>query len=387
MAIGHSASVVASDLVFYYDMLNPKSWLGAPTTNRCSANTIHTNWNNSGTATWTNDDPYIPRLYPDIITMSMTKDTAGNSHIAHGYATLVANTVYTVSTHVYIPSNTTTLASSQPYIRPFPGNFNAANLEYNGSSDWNIWPRDRWIRISKTFTNSATDTEMYISCYLDNAGSKIAFTAPMVEANSFATPYTPVSTSRSNTQVITDLMNRRTITATSLTYSSNNTFSFNGSTNNIVTNTFTSTLDFTISIWVRMTSSLVAQQRLVSSDSAGTFTIYWSGSDFGFHYNPLDASPPSTATAATGLSYSINSWYNLTATNNATAGTRFYVNGVLRAVGETSVPLAGNITFGSDRTNSLHAAAQIPVAMIYNRVLTADEVNKNFNALRGRYSV
>lgn len=387
MAIRQSASIATSALVFYYDMLNPKSWLGAPTTNRCSANTIYTNWNNSGTATWTDNDPYISRLYPDIITISMTKDTVGNSHIAHGYATLVANTVYTVSTHVYIPSNTTTLASSQPYIRPQPGNFNAGNLEYNGSSDWNTWPKDRWIRVSKTFTNSATDTEMYISCYLDNAGSKIAFTAPMVEANSFATPYTAVSTSRSNTQVLRDLMNQRTITATSLTYSSNNTFSFNGSSNNIVTNSFTSVSNFTISIWVRMTSSLAGQQRLVSSNSAGTFTIYWSGSDFGFHYNPLDASPPSTATAATGLSYSINNWYNLTVTNNPIAGTRFYVNGVLRAVGEASVPLAGNITFGSDHTNSLHAAAQIPVAMIYNRVLTADEVDRNFNALRGRYSV
>lgn len=387
MAIGHASSIVTDSLAFYYDMLNPKSWLGAPTTNRCSANTIHTSWNNSGTATWTNDDSYIPRLYPDIITVSMTKDTTGNSHIAHGYATLAANTVYTVSTYVYIPGNTTTLASSQPYIRPFPGNFNAGNLEFNGSSDWNTWPKDKWIRVSKTFTNSSTDTEMYISCYLDNAGSKIAFTAPMVEANSFVTPYTLVSTSRSNTQVLKDLMNQKTITATSLTYSSNNTFSFNGSPNNIVTTSFSSVPTFTINIWVKMTSSLSGQQRLVSSNAAGTFTIYWSGSDFGFHYNPLDASPPSTATAATGLSYSVNNWYNLTVTNNPIAGTKFYVNGVLKAVGEASVPLAGNITFGSDHTNSLYAAAQIPVAMIYNKALTADEVNKNFNAQRGRYTV
>jgi hypothetical protein len=90
---------------------------------------------------------------------------------------------------------------------------------------------------------------------------------------------------------------------------------------------------------------------------------------------------------------SLNAWYNLGITYNGTTATA-YVNGV--SVGST------NISWSSPGANTFMALMAISVTnmgtganasgslgqfMVYNRGLTVDEVQTNFNALRGRYGI
>jgi hypothetical protein len=143
-------------------------------------------------------------------------------------------------------------------------------------------------------------------------------------------------------------------------------------------------------MWVKM-NSLSGEQRLYSNSGAGTFTIRWDGSDFNFHFNPLDGSPSSVQTSASGLSYSTTKWYHLTATNaaaDATTGAKFYVNGALAGTTEPAVAMpASTARLGSDHTGTLFANCSIAMFKIYSSALTAAQINQNFQATRSRYNV
>jgi hypothetical protein len=85
-------------------------------------------------------------------------------------------------------------------------------------------------------------------------------------------------------------------------------------------------------------------------------------------------------------------WYNCVFTlNNTTLIRQIYINGSLDASGTGSGAYVGTgnnariagpvLGFG------LHFDGFMPFCSFYNRVLTAAEISRNFNALRGRYNV
>jgi hypothetical protein len=206
-----------------------------------------------------------------------------------------------------------------------------------------------------------------------------------LEAKSTATMYT--SGTRSATQSILDLTGRNTITVQSLTYSDSSNFSFNGSNNYLTAVSAGTYSSYSIELWVKM-NSLSGEQRLFSTPGGGTFTVRWTGSDFDFHYNPSDGSPPSTVTSSSGLTFSTANYYHLVATNSPTNGARFYVNGVLTGTGERAIDLSSSPWyFGVDRTLTLWANCVLPAAKVYSKELSSNEVRQNFNALRGRYGI
>lgn len=91
------------------------------------------------------------------------------------------------------------------------------------------------------------------------------------------------------------------------------------------------------------------------------------------------------------LGYTASDWVNVTVTadydNKITA---FYKNGQLNATfsmtGTPIVPRNLNKYIGSWYTNAHFLKGNIGVFTIYNRILTADEIYNNYQALRGRYS-
>ena len=374
-------------LVMYVDTANSKSWVGQPTTNLCSSNGIHTSWNNSGTATWSGDDPYVPRLFADIPVISMYKDTAGNSHIANGYSTLSAGLAYTVSMYVYIPSNAGTLAGSVPYMRTFPANTGRGELLYNGSNAWNTWPKDRWIRISNTFTNSANDTEHYISCYLDNAGNKIYMTAPMVEQKSILSTYQSVGSTRSNTQALRDLTNNNTLTVNSLTYASNGTFSFNGTSDYISVG---NSLDAkTIIAWVKLSTSAGGDYIVYGLDANGSDNWFGINGNLVNLYATQIADVNNFSIQGTTSLNTANFYQICGVIDGQTA--RVFLNGVQEnSITQSFTIGAWNSPPTIGRRGSIaqrYFPGIISTVSVYNRALTNTEIQQNFNALRGRYGL
>lgn len=174
---------IAKGLVLHYP-LNDAYVEG--TSNLFSANlTYGTNWDNSGSATWSWDDNTIPKINNSVI-YSISRTDAGNSAIGCGRCNLVAGKTYTASVYVYLSGN---VDSNVFYVRSV--NTNVSNLKYNNDANPQKWPQNQWIRATATFTPSATYNNCYICTYLDYANSKRALTCWQIEEKDHATPYTP----------------------------------------------------------------------------------------------------------------------------------------------------------------------------------------------------
>ena len=147
--------------------------------------TYHTNWNNSGSATWNWNDNTIPKINNSII-YSISRIDTGNSAIGCGRCNLVAGKTYTASVYVYLSGNTD---SNIFYVRSV--DTNVSTLKYNNDVDPRKWPQNQWIRAISTFTPSAAYNNCYICTYLNNANSKRALTCWQIEEKDHVTPYTP----------------------------------------------------------------------------------------------------------------------------------------------------------------------------------------------------
>lgn len=210
-----------------------------------------------------------------------------------------------------------------------------------------------------------------------------------VEFGTFATPF--VNGTRSTTQAIVDLTSNNTITATSLTYANDNTFSFNGSSNYLsIPNTTlgNGNISWTISCWMKTTTTTnsLGQGSILSNISGSPVysmmgvnngkIVYWTYQN-------------SAWSQKLGVGKTINdgNWHMLTWVNYTNYTMDMYVDGVF----DSNVP---NSTSGNNnpvdvigRSWSGYFPGSILALSRYNRALSTAEVQQNFNASRSRYGL
>ena len=105
-------------------------------------------------------------------------------------------------------------------------------------------------------------------------------------------------------------------------------------------------------------------------------------------YDPTVSVPNSSFTAA------VDTWYNFVATHTHTGPISFYVDGELVHTTSSSYSDSHNFTQWSFGAGSVDSSGDgneewdgfISSISIYNRSLTAAEVEQNYNALKGRYA-
>jgi hypothetical protein len=152
--------------------------------------------------------------------------------------------------------------------------------------------------------------------------------------------------------------------------------------------------DFTVSVWFRRFSNATTNLRLLSkaasADTANAanagFAIFGQNTSVQFIVNPTAARV--TATIAT---FAVNEWVNAVAVMERGANIRGYKNGVLTtnsvAAPAGSVSGTTSLFLGSNLGTGLYWAGEISNVSLYNRALTAAEIQQNFNALRGRFGI
>jgi len=396
MSLNHGSKVVTNGLTLCYDLDNKKSWKGEPTTNNSSL-TYHTQWNNSGTATWDFDDTSLDRLFEDAPVMSMTKDTDGQSHLGIGNGSITATT-YTASCYVYIPSSAGTLAGTPPYFRSFPANTSRGYLLYEGSYDWNSWPKNQWIRISLDWNNTVGDTSMYISCYIGLTGNKIYMTAPQLEEKAYATPF--VNGTRSNTGAILNIAGSQAITAESLTYNSDGSTkpTFGANADYVTIGNFddifgSGSIDASLEFWIKPPATnsriyigrfppSVGDHRFYIGSPTGDWDMGWGGS--AWQQTVTGTRPPKDD----------DQWQHIVVSISSGVAS-FYKNGEFTfsktdtSVSQGAVPFTIGAYFrtAGDIDPAYDGPEDIDVVRVYNRALTAEEINQNFNALRKRFGL
>jgi hypothetical protein len=387
--------IVDNGLVIHIDATNTtKSWRGNPTTNyipfpEASHNgssfvNFGYNYANLG-ATYTYGVGVSNPVNASGVLQYFT-GTTGYKYFSIDSTSLPATGTYTFSYYARITS---------------AGNNNVGNSQLwraNGSDrgvtgDWNPTFTSEWRRYSTTGPAEAGTILQYFPIHSGSitGGCTIEYCGFQLEAGSYATPF--VIGARSNTQALVDLTSNNTITATSLTYASDNTFSFSGSGNYIDCGTGGSlTLGnngpFTASAWIRITtlknfSGIISK---VQSDRGGVYSFMCTA-----HNNGTLAFYNNAAWYySTNAGITTNTWYNVVFSFNGSVMS-YYVNGNAAGTSSLTWPetTAHKVFIGSwYSVNTLYDFNGIIAnAQLYNRALSEAEVKINYNAYRGRYGL
>lgn len=394
--------IVTDGLVLELDASKKNSFVdNEPLTNIARTDTWSSTWNNSGTAIWNSNDTTVPRLFPDVTVQSMLKTTNGNSHLGVGYITsgITEGVECTYSVFVYIPhSNSAGMSGAPPYMRPFPANYNATYLKYNGSTSWGSWPRGRWIRVEGTATPASNSnggiSTAYISSYLNTAGDKIYYTAPQFEVASKATAFT--SGSRSQNTIWHDLSGNGYNASKNgnPTYNPNGWWEFRNENSDGDFEYFTLSFDEGVlksdnttgewtleALWRDMGSAYGNENIIIGRwGHHGGILQRTSG---GYVYGQIRTNSGGTGQIFTGNTATTDEkWMHIVLTyNNRTA--RFYIDGKLVDTDSmsTSYTVYGHnntMAIGGYPNNSYRAYADIAKVKAYNKELSQTEINQNY---------
>lgn len=376
MSLSHSPSIVTDELMMYYDQGNKKSWKGAPATNEIVA------------VTWAGDGATQSSFVPESILIT-DDNFKYNGLETYLYSPRTSLNGYLNGSDLNFSSTSTDWTFSC-YIRREDGANITAMSSYmyfptTGTGTCTIVPvGNGWHFIYRTisgalnylgligFTGFAANTKYYLS-------------GAMLSKTSY--PVYPVATNsaRTNTQSIIDLTKNSTITANSLTYNSDGNFSFNGSNNAISIPTITPTSGVTFNAWIYIDGA---------NANYGAIFSNWGTGGNAYFINTQNGVSTSIQVYFSGslrftiTSLPLNTYMMLTITNNGTTAVG-YINGIQQASAVSTLISATNISsIGYDISrNNFPFKGIISIAQIYNRFLSSDEIQQNFQSLRGRYGV
>ena len=378
--------VTTSGLVFEYDMSNTKkSFKGAPSVNLFT-----------GTESLAGEiDGFGGVSALDIAMPSIGPNGQGTYYArksTSGYATwsiqasLTENVTYTYSVDVK------TLTATGVNIRR-----NEPGVYQQGSTYGVTVPANTWTRVSWTYTVSAGKSgTQCVGVQVGNLGGGnegIWLANAKLEVGSYATPYNYGT--RSTTQALLDVTGLNTITATSLTYASDNTFSFGTTSSAAITGVLpTLNQDVTLVAIVNQLTASGPHQTAICTDKNYCYGVKLMSSYHGSIAAWVADSVASTnkLTLVTGPDIQ-NAGYKMIALTRTTAGVvNLYLNGILQnsssAADTGNTAVAGTSWIGMEyHSISYGFNGKIPYTAAYNRALTSDEVLQNFNALRGRYGI
>jgi hypothetical protein len=391
MGLAHSPKIVTDGLVFAYDMANThKSWKGAPTTNLITTPLNLANDSIVGRtgpascgSSFTDFDSDGPTNGPFVRITRVSTTISADWPFSINYPSIAIGTTFRFSCHARC------INGSVSSIR-----FSNPDVEGVGFS---LTPQ--WQRFSATFTSGAQSSLQFMRINRSNAndktiGSFYDVANAQIEVQPYTTPF--VVGTRSNTQAIVDLTGNNTVTATSLTYASDGTFSFNALSDNycsisspsILLSALRGTTNITVESWVYYTSASGGTEpySVITCWGAPWVWLMENPSQtlrFRITAGGSDVSISDTSTHA------LNQWIHVLGTYDGSTK-KIYVNGVLKnsnaqtgALGSPSgVPYIGTYQGPNYSMNG-----KISSIKIYNRALSSEEVRTNYNALRGRFNI
>jgi hypothetical protein len=374
MGVYSGPEAVSNGLVFSFDSGNTnKSWKGAPTTNLTPDMQL-TGMGQGLTFTYVGLENGWKKY-------SIDGTWTGGTYPYSFYITGVSFTGgVTYSSGVYIKTNV-----PGKFVTLFTGmNYVNQPMTLSGAP-FSILQPDGSYYVGRTafqYTSTTTQTGYILSRPTTTpfvaATDFVYIKDGQVETGTFTTPFT--SGTRTNTQALLDLTGRNTITAVSLTYASNGTFSFNGTTDYISVPIVTSTTR-TVCMVYKLNNPASNWGPLWRSDDwkerifPGIITLINSNTTY---YN---LNGPTSNTGFVHIAYSYSG-------TNA----KSYLNGVLQSNITMDAPMdSGTYTYNIGRQAGGSTTAFIDMSLynvqFYDVQLTDNQIQQNFNAIRGRFGI
>ena len=265
-------------------------------------------------------------------------------------------------------------------------NYGGSNSPTNPSMSWTLGPVGEWRRYSLTWT---ANNPLAISYWFPGTGGmKFDIANIQYEIGSVSNNFAPGT--RTATQALLDLTKRNTLTVNSLTYANNGTFSFNGghiTVPNIAAYDFSA--GQTVEIWLKPTENDATRRNPYNQayggygtwthEPDGAINYYYGDSGVNNvpylgHTSGFTVAQNEVACVCTTRDTSKSVWYKNGVYSNETA----HSYGTLTAT-------AAEILIGTGYSAAY--LGDIYAVKIYNRALTASEVQQNFNSARIRYGI
>lgn len=382
MSLTHSPKIVTDGLVFAYDIANTKkSWKGQPTTNLyadgdfSSGSTHPVNGGGAVVVDPTNPLRKVIKFSP----------SGGNQY--HGRdIPAVISTVYSLQMEVYVSPN---FDGTNVMMYPEQGGA-GAGVSYNLSK------KGTWQTL-KFNGKAATTTNIRMLAYVLSSFTTgyVLATNIQVEQNAFCTPF--INGTRSAAQALVDLTGKNTVTANNITYNSNGSFEFNGSSSLFTVPdsdnfSFPSQV-FAFDYWVYFNNTASLNGIIGKGEGSWEYAIYANGTNGLVFYSWPVSGAGAVYTPPLSTTFAAGQWYHHCWTANG-ANSYLYVNGVLSGTNAKGASYSmGNgtsrLTIGAagDAGGLKYLNGKLENVKIYNRYLSPDEVKQNFNALRLRYGL
>ena len=403
MSLNNNPQIVTNGLAFYYDLSNKKSYLGPTIQNLTNSITVVTGSSSGFQITSASELVDIPTVGPINVQIANIRNNypsvsnnccpAPFAYFNAGRIAISSSTLYTYAILYRVESNYTHPNFMYRYEYNSSDGYLTESGVHNDSNRVNLG--HGWYWAWGTFTSQSTATKLdlysFYYRYSDSFDKMSVAKILLVQGN-----YTGLhprfwpnfGTTRSNTQNILDLTGNNTITASSLTYASDGTFSFNGSNSISIPNPLNqSNLSqvWTVQAWVNISHRESTVQTLISGLNQGIHLEYVQG------YNALiylNSGTNDYYTYGYSNGFADQGWCLATFRfNNSTGARTIWRNlieiGNANGPNNTSTPSGQSSTF----TIGESVLGSIGTILIYNRYLTDVEVQQNFSALRGRYGV
>jgi hypothetical protein len=374
MSVYAGPEVVLNGLIFDFDIKNTKSWKGAPTTNLAKNASNQIDWSVGN------------------LTQAVTLSTVTANEVYRITSTSATGTSFRIyfANAVLVNGSTYTVSYKYRFISGGGATFRA-----------NDWCDTAITRVTTdlgagVFYETSTGTRAtydvtfrFLDLEISN-NTVVEIWDLQLELGSFATPYSSKQV-RSNTESIYDLLGRNTLTASSLTYNSDNTFGFNGSSNYIIfpENTDFNTQTVSIEVWVKTNATTQNGFWFEKGTVNSQYALFQEGGSITWRLTTNVSS-----LTATTASYMNTSQYAQVVGTYTAGDRRIYVNGVQVASDALNYSIPTNASGcsigaygGFSGGKAYYYNGNIDVVKVYNRALSATEVLQNFNALRGRYGI
>ena len=389
MAYFHSPRTVTDGLVFFYDTVNSKSYAGEPTTNLLNNSILGlgsgASLGSDGTGTY----------------IQLADTTTGYSRFQLPSIPVSSNDIYTWSFELMSPVDITTgyYFDTNEYSDQFPSSNDLSRVGavHRVPSTMPAW---KWQEFSLTVTmkpdlTGAYTYDFFNMFYPTFQNKKIYYRNMQFEFKDHPTQYVGQGGSRSVTQGLLDLTGNLTIDLSNVSFDSNAQITFDGSDDWMNAAVTLNAGNFTYETVMKQFGSTSYQifaagtgvpsnggtniQAFVNS-SGGLVNLYAPVGGSGWQYGTYDNTGNFTATS--------NVNYHIAVVNLDTTW-KIYVNGDLVGDIDSFVPTVGN-RVGIARSAmqaANNSSLQVSLVKIYDKALTASEVQQNYNAVKSRFGI
>jgi len=409
MGISRGTNIVRDGLVFGYDtgygvannQIATRFYPGEPTTNLLPSGPA------TGTGDFTRQSAHnesftyskvtnyrgranVHKLYinPSGNTADPYADFGGQYHKSGGSS---VGDVYSVSFDFYIEKGTNGPGLSTTYANGYkqPSSSPAASL----SSTTDVDLGDGWTRRTRIATITiAGNTHFRFGCNTGGNETEVYIDNVQIELKSHATPF--VDGTRSDTTSLIDLKRNTNIDVSNVSFDSTGQPDFDGTDDRIVSST-----GINLSSYTSLTyEGVVKAVGLASHDRwfSGTVGSTYHNPDLAIGTNGqlgyiFSNSGIGSWNMPSGLTIDTTKFNHLVYTFTNTGVVKIYINGTQQhtaTYSNATFPNGSRFMTGMRFDNNGEGVdGSIPIAKVYSRALTADEVTQNYNAYKNRFNL